>query len=85
MGTWPGKKGRGDSFGGHGGERAGWVMARVGNDRGELDRVGGGSPVGKRRGEDAGGGGDRLDPTEEDVFWEVLHFDHVVQIAAPHR
>ena len=84
MGTWPGKKGRGDSFGGHGGERAGWVMARVGNDRGELDRVGGGV-----RWESAGGktpgGGDRLDPTEEDVFWEVLHFDHVVQIAAPHR
>ena len=33
MGTWPGGKGRGERFGGHGGERAGWVMARVGNDR----------------------------------------------------
>ena len=60
MGTWPGGKGRGERFGGHRGERAGWVMARVGNDRGELDRggeAGGESPVGKRRGEDAGGGG----------------------------
>ena len=41
-----------------GGERAGGgggVMARGGgNDRGELDR--GKSPVGKRRGENAGGG-----------------------------
>ena len=59
MGTWPGEKGRGERFGGHGWERAGWVMARVGNDRGELDGGGrgrgGGSPVGKRRGENAGG------------------------------
>ena len=44
----------------------GRVMTGVGNDRGELDRGGrgrgGGSPVGKRRWENAGGGGDRLDP-----------------------
>ena len=41
-----------------GGGRAGWVMARVGNDRGGNltggeESGGGGSPVGKRR----GGGG----------------------------
>ena len=50
-----------------GGGRAGWVMSRVGNDRGGgLDRgeeAGGGSPVGKRRGEDAGGGGGPPRPT----------------------
>ena len=40
MGTWPGEKGRGERFGGHGGERAGWLMARVGNDRGGRGRGG---------------------------------------------
>ena len=59
MGTWPGGKGRGERFGGHGGGggRAGWVMSRVGNDRGELDR---GEKV---RWESAGG--DRLDPSRD--------------------
>ena len=58
MGTWPGEKGRGERFGGHGGGgggRAGWVMARVGNDRGgELDR-GGEEAGGEVRWESAGG------------------------------
>ena len=42
-----------------GGGRAGWVMSRVGNDRGgELDRGGGGKrPGGEVRWESAGGGG----------------------------
>ena len=58
MGTWPGETGRGERFGGHGGGgwRAGWVMSRVGNDRGGEEAGGG-----KVRWESAGGG-DRLDP-----------------------
>ena len=34
MGTWPGEKGRGERFGGHGGGEGRGVMSRVGNDRG---------------------------------------------------
>ena len=44
-----------------GGGGVGWVMSRVGNDRGGGtggEEAGGKSPVGKRRGEDAGGGGE---------------------------
>ena len=48
-----------------GGGRAGWVMARLGNDRGEFDRGGGrGRGGGEVRWESAGGktpGGDRLE------------------------
>ena len=58
------------------GERAGWVMSRVGNDRGgELDRGGrgrgGGSPVGKRRGGNAGGG-TRLIPDSTTQYFAVF-------------
>ena len=59
--------GRGERFGGHGGERAGWVMARVGNDRGGNLTGGGKRPGGggKSGGKAPGGrrrGGNRLDP-----------------------
>ena len=56
MGTWQGEKGRVERFGGHGGgECHGWEMTGGELDRGGRGR-GGESPVGKRRGEDAGGG-----------------------------
>ena len=40
MGTWRGGKGPGRKIWWTRGERAGWVMSRVGNDRGEFDRGG---------------------------------------------
>ena len=57
-----------------GGGRAGGVMSRVGNDRGELDR-GGRGRGGEVRWESAGGGGGgRLIPCIQHVLSdEILH------------